>query len=278
AQLGVSAVYLGSAGHFAVLGKSGVSTVPPSAVVGDVGVSPVDAIEMTGFSLALDASGQFSTSSQVVGLCYAADYAAPTPATLTAAVSAMEAAYTDAASRVTTDPSKVNVGAGTIGGMTLTSGVYSWTVNVQFSTDLTLTGGPNAVFILKTTGIISVGAGVRVILTGGVEAKNIFWQVAGNVAVGAAAHVAGIFLVKTEVALVTGATMHGRIFAQTTVSLQKATVNSTNTVNNPTAAPTPIPRPHRRPARRTPRRPVRRPRRRPSDGCSDAQSDGRANA
>ncbi|KAJ1457167.1 hypothetical protein M885DRAFT_615591 [Pelagophyceae sp. CCMP2097] len=222
---GVCAVELGTAGDFAILGKSGISTVPESDITGDIGVSPIAATAMTGFSLALDSSGQFSTSSQVDGECYAADYAAPTPEKMRKAVGDMEFAYADAASRKTTDPTKNNVGGGTIGGMTLTPGVYSWTVNVQFATDLTLTGGPTDVFILKTTGVIFAGAGVRVVLAGGVMAKNVFWQAAGNVAIGADAHVEGIFLVKTDVVLITGSSINGRLLAQTAVNLQKAIIH-----------------------------------------------------
>ncbi|KAJ1444313.1 hypothetical protein M885DRAFT_553276, partial [Pelagophyceae sp. CCMP2097] len=221
---GVCAVDLGTAGDFAILGKSGISTVPTSSITGDIGVSPIAATAMTGFALVLDSSGQFSTSSQVDGQCFAADYAAPTPMKMTKAIGDMEFAYTDAASRKTTDPSKNEFKGGEIGGETLTSGVYSWTTGVNIKTDVTLTGGPSDVFILKTTGVIFATAGVRVILAGGVMAKNVFWQAAGNVAIGANAHVEGIFLVKTDVVFITGASINGRILAQTAVNLQKAVV------------------------------------------------------
>jgi hypothetical protein len=87
-----------------ILAKSGISTVPNSVITGDIAVSPIAAGAMTGFSLTLDSSGQFSTSSQVVGKAFAADYAAPTPANLISAVNAMEAAYTNTANRLTLIP------------------------------------------------------------------------------------------------------------------------------------------------------------------------------
>ena len=65
---------------------------------------------------------------------------------------------------------------------------------------------------------------MQVVLTGGALAKNIFWEVAGKVAIGAGAHFEGILLCKTDVTLVTGSSMNGRILAQTQVALQKATV------------------------------------------------------
>jgi hypothetical protein len=42
-------VNLGTAGNYAVLAKSGISTVPPSAITGDIGVSPIDQQPLRGF-------------------------------------------------------------------------------------------------------------------------------------------------------------------------------------------------------------------------------------
>ena len=72
-------VELGTAGDFAILAKSGVSTVPASAITGDVGVSPAAATYITGFSLTMDTTNEFATSAQVTGKLYSSDYAAPTP-------------------------------------------------------------------------------------------------------------------------------------------------------------------------------------------------------
>jgi hypothetical protein len=63
-----------------------------------------------------------------------------------------------------------------------------------------------------------------VILTGGVQAKNIFWQVAGNAAIGADAEMKGILLVKTDVVFITGSSLEGSIYSQTAVALQMATI------------------------------------------------------
>lgn len=68
-----------------------------------------------------DATNVFSTSSQVTGNVYAANYASPTPSNLTTAVGDMEHAFTDAAGRA---PGVTELGTGNIGGMTLTPGVY----------------------------------------------------------------------------------------------------------------------------------------------------------
>ena len=125
-------VGLGAAGNYAILAKTGISTVPPSVVTGDIGVSPIDSTAITGFSLIFDSTTRFATSAQLTGNAYAADYSAPTPANLTTAVSDMETAYTDAAGR--TLPDYIELGAGIIGGLTLTPGLYKWSTRVTIPT------------------------------------------------------------------------------------------------------------------------------------------------
>ena len=79
------------------MSKSGISTTGTTAIVGDIGVSPIDSTAITGFGLILDSSTQFATSSLVTGKIYAADYANPTDVKMTAAISDMETTYTDGA-------------------------------------------------------------------------------------------------------------------------------------------------------------------------------------
>ncbi len=219
---GPALVLLGTAGNFVVLAKSGVSTVPGSVITGDVGVSPAAATYLTGFSLTADGTNVFSTSPQVVGKLFAANYAVPTPANLTTAIANMAAAYTDAAGRPT--PDFLELGTGNIGGETLAPGLYKWTSSITIPTDLTLAGGVNDVWIFQSTGDLSLSAAKNVILSGGAQAKHVFWQIAGHATFGATSHFEGILLTKTDVTLQTGATMNGRLLAQTQVALQKATV------------------------------------------------------
>jgi hypothetical protein len=75
-----------------------------------VAVSPIGAAAITGFSLILDPTGQYSTSSQVTGHIFAADYAIPTPSTLTIAIADMGTAFTDAIGR--TPPNHINLATG----------------------------------------------------------------------------------------------------------------------------------------------------------------------
>src|ERR1035438_9952760 len=86
-------VNLGTADNFVILAKSGISTVPTSAVTGNIGVSPVTATAITGFGLTADSTNVFSTSPQVTGQVFAANYAVPTPSNLTTAVDDMLLAF-----------------------------------------------------------------------------------------------------------------------------------------------------------------------------------------
>jgi len=155
---------------------------------------------------------------------YTVDAAGPLPCAvsnatlLTGAVGDMEFAYNDAAGRVS--PNFTELGAGEIGGLTLAPGLYKWGTGVLISTDVTLSGGPDAVWIFQVAGTLKQANATRVTLAGGALAKNIFWQVAGAVTLGTTAHFEGVVLAKTMIAVNTGATVNGRLLAQTAVTLQ----------------------------------------------------------
>ena len=221
APLAKDAVNLGTARHFAILAKSGVSTVPPSAITGDVGVSPAAATYLTGFSQTADASKRFATSTQVTGKLYAATYAAPTPSELTTAVGNMEVAFVDAAGRAA---GMTELGAGNLGGKTLTPGVYKWGTGVLIPTDITLSGSATDVWIFQIAKSLTISSGASVLLAGGASAKNVFWQVSGLVDVGTTAHCEGTILSKTSITLGTGASVNGRLLAQTAVEIRSSTV------------------------------------------------------
>jgi hypothetical protein len=71
------AVNLGTAKNYVILTKTGISTVPYSVTTGIIGVSPILATAMTGFSfsLTMDSGLEYSKSGQITGKAYAADYA-----------------------------------------------------------------------------------------------------------------------------------------------------------------------------------------------------------
>jgi len=229
------AVDLGTAGNYVILAKSGISTTGTTLITGNIGVSPIDQTALTGFSETMDASNVFSTSDYVVGKLYAADYAPPTPTIMTTAVSDMETAYTDAAGR--TLPDYTEIGAGNIGGMTLTSGLYKWGTGVTIPTDVTLSGSSSDVWIFQIAQNLDISNGKKVILSGGAKAENIFWQVAGQTTLGTTSVFNGNILDQTAIVLNTGATLNGRALAQTAVTLDANKVSLPKENNNVPSPP-----------------------------------------
>jgi Ice-binding-like len=213
---GTAPVNLGTAGNYVLLSKAGISTTGTTHVTGDIAVSPIDATAVTGFGLVRDSSATFSRSSLVTGRVFAANYSAPTPSTLTVAVKDMETAYTNAAGRTA---GVTELGAGNIGGLTLAPGVYKWGTNVKIATNLTLSGGKNAVWIFQIAGTLSISSAKKIILQGGAQAQNIFWQVAGSTTLGTYSVFNGTILDKTNIALQTGAVLNGKALAQTAITL-----------------------------------------------------------
>lgn len=218
AASGLAASDMGSAGAYVILAKSGISNVLySSAIVGDIGVSPAAASYITGFELNAHASEEYSTSPQVSGRIFAANYAVPTPSNLTTAVGAMEAAYTDAAGR--SNPDFSELATGMIGGLILGPGLYNWSSSVSMPSDVTISGSSTDVWLFQIAGDLSMAASSRITLAGGAQAKNIFWQVAGRVDILTSAHFEGIILAKTAVNMQTSASLNGRIYSQTEVTL-----------------------------------------------------------
>ena len=218
-----STVDLGTAGNFAILAKTGVSTTGVTAITGNIGISPAAASLVTGFGLIADATNVFATSSLVTGKIYASNYAPPTPTNMTAAIGDMQTAYTDAAGR--TLPDSTELGAGDITGKTIPHGLYKWGTGVLISAGgVTISGSATDIWIFQVANDLTVANGAIVTLSGGALASNIFWQVAGQVTIGTTAQMKGNILCQTQIAMSNGATLNGRALAQTAVTLNANTV------------------------------------------------------
>ncbi len=214
-------VNLGAAANYLILAKTAINNSSTSALTGDLGLSPAATSYITG--LALTAATGYATSAQVTGNVYAADMADPTPINLTTAVENMITAYNDASGRPS--PDFLELGTGNIGGKTLSPGLYKWTNTVTLPSAVTISGGANDVWIFQIAGDLTMSAAVNITLIGGAQAKNIFWQVAGQATFGSTSHFEGIILSKTGVTFQTGASMNGRVLAQTAVVLDANAVS-----------------------------------------------------
>jgi hypothetical protein len=215
ATAGLAAVSLGAAGNYVILAKTAINNVPTSAITGNLGLSPAATSYITGLSLT-DFTG-YATASQVTGKVYAADMVTPTSVNLTTAVQSMLTAYTDAAGRPS--PNFLNLGAGNIGGQTLTPGLYKWGSTVTIPSNITISGSADDVWIFQISGDLTTSAATRLTLQGGAKASNIFWQVAGKATFCTTSHFEGIILSMTGITFQTGASFNGRALAQTAVIL-----------------------------------------------------------
>ncbi len=190
---GQAPVSLASAASFAVLAGSTVTNTGATAVTGDLGVSPGTAV--TGFP-----------PGTVVGTVHAGD-AVAAQAELDSTT-----AYNDAAGR-TLCPIAV---AGNLGGLTLTPGLYKSTSSLAISSgDLTLDAqaDASAAFIFQIASTLTTTTGRQVILAGGAQPSNIFWQVGTSATLGTASIFSGTILADQSISLNTGATLHGRALA-----------------------------------------------------------------
>jgi hypothetical protein len=219
---GPAPVVLGTAGSFAILTKTGITNVPASAIVGNIGSSPITSAaidvtcaEITGTIYGADEG--YTGSGDVS--CFLGDSTANTFVAI--AVLDMGAAYQDAAGRTTPDFTELH--AGDLSGQTLEPGLYKWGTGVLISTDMTFDGGPDDVWILQVAGDLTVESLASMTLAGGANAKNIFWQIGGTAGaiINTDAHVTGILLVEKAITLGTGTSVNGRLLSQTEVTLQQ---------------------------------------------------------
>lgn len=87
------------------------------------------------------------------------------------------------------------------------------------TSDVTISGGADDVWIFQIAGDLSMAPGVKITLVGGAQAKNIFWQVAGQATFGTTTHVEGIIMSMTGITFQIGASFNGSALAQTAVVL-----------------------------------------------------------
>jgi hypothetical protein len=209
-----AAVPLGTAGGFAVLGASAVTSTGASVVRGDLGVSPGTSV--TGFPPGV----------VVGGTTHAADAAAAT------AQDDLTTAFGDAAGRAV---------AGTVsadlGGQTLLPGVYDGdTLSLTGALTLDAQGDAGAVFILRAASSLVTASDSSVVLTPGTDPCRVFWLVGSSATLGTSSQLVGTVMAQAAVTAATGTDVTGRVLARTeAVTLDASTV--TLPVCSTTASP-----------------------------------------
>jgi Ice-binding-like len=182
---------LRTAGNFAVLsGTPNIANTGPSWISGQMGISPGCAV--TGFPPAV---------SGVQHKCDAVALKAKTDLT---------SAYTRAANAPC--PGTNNFTGVNLGGKKLVPGVYCLTTAPTLTGTLTLNG--SGVYIFQIGGTLITSTGARVVLTGGAQPCEVFWQVASSAVIHVNTAFVGNIMALTSIAMQTGATLEGRALAR----------------------------------------------------------------
>ena len=199
---------LGAASGFALLGASTVTCTNLSAVTGDVGVSPGTAI--TGFNSNCTITGTIRARDTV---------AAQGHADLGIAYGALKAVAC-----------QHNLTGLDLGGRTLAPGVYCFNSSVGLTGDLTLDGGgdSNANWIFQIGSTITTATRSSVVMAGGGQSGNVFWQVGSSAILGTGTAFQGNILASASITLVSGTKLVGRALA-----LNAAVTSDHNAVSLP---------------------------------------------
>lgn len=235
-------VDLGTAGNFVILAKSGITNTGShtSVITGNIGSSPITAAAMDNIFCSEIIGTIYGVDAAYTGsgdtTCFAGNPPLSHKTLVDNAVLDMVTAYNDAAGRAL--PDYTNLGAGNIGGMTLAPGLYKWTTDVTIPTSVTLSGGASDVWIFQIAGNLniassgSVSTGIKVILIGGAQASNVFWQVGGvtGATLGTYSTFNGNILTAKQIIMQTGVVLNGLALAQTQVTLDsnKVTLYNSN--------------------------------------------------
>ena len=210
ANTNATGVDLKSVGRFGIIAGVGVSNNAGLSEIHDmdVGISPGVRSSVTGFPPAIIVNGAM----------YCSDDIAPAgvPAMLLQAKLDLTAAYLFAEAATFPAPATVS---GDQGGKTLAPGIYKSTSTLLIqSGDLTLNaqGNANAVWIFQIASDFTTvgGAGGNVILSGGAQAKNVFWQTGRSATIGDNTSFKGNVLALTSITMNSNATAVGRMLAR----------------------------------------------------------------
>ena len=192
---GPAPIDLKSCSRFTILAGSTITSTGGGIINGDVGLSPAGSVDLG------------IPPAQVNGTIYnGGPIAAQAQLDLNDAFIAASPAQL---------PGGINAGA-ELGGQTLVAGVYvspSGAYDIT-SVDLTLNGGPNDVWVFQMASTLTVGVGREVILIGGAQARNIFWQVGSSATLGTSSDFRGTIMAYASITMNASSTLDGRALSQ----------------------------------------------------------------
>ncbi len=202
--LGATSVGLGKAASFSVLGGSTITNTGPTTMFGDLGLAP----------------GSSVTGAPVVLGAEHVDDAVANEAKL---------ALTTAATTAANEASNGSAGED-LAGRTFLPGTYTASSSLLLSSGnvtLNAQGDPNAVFIFQIGSTLTTGSNTSVSLINGAQACNVFWEVGSSATLGTGTHFVGTIMAADSITANTGATIHGRLLAQTAaVTLEDNTITT----------------------------------------------------
>lgn len=192
---------LGIAESFAVMAYTSITSAPTSSIMGKVGLKP-----------GVRSLISINPTTEVIGggaEVYAGDDSGDPANYLTLAREDLIAAYRDAVMRVT-DKDKLEAYKGKLGGQILPSGIYRWSNGVTINSDITLEGNDSDVFIFQVNGNLEVAPKVRIVMSGGAKAQNVFWQVSGKTTLNSLSVVSGTIISQLTFEMKNLAQLNGR--------------------------------------------------------------------
>ena len=206
----------GAACTYGILAATTSTNTGASTVRGDLGLSPGSSVVGFQDSPANTYVGGGTHSGGlglVTGTIHLTDPPPASPTSAAAAQAALTVAYLDLAGRTAPAPATA---AGDLGGLTLAPGLYKSTSTLGITGALTLDGGgnANAIWIFQIASSFTTAGSSSIVLAGGAQSHNIFWQVGSSATLGTNSTFNGSILALTDITLKTGATLNGRALAR----------------------------------------------------------------
>jgi Ice-binding-like len=202
--LGATSIGLGKAASFSVLGGSTITNTGQTTMFGDLGLAPGSSV--TGGPM-------------VLGEEHIDD----------AVANEAKSALTTAATTAANEASNGSAGED-LAGHSFLPGVYTASTSLLLSSGsvtLNAQGDPDAVFIFQIGSTLTTGSHTSVSLINGAQACNVFWQIGSSATLGTGTHFVGTIMAADSITANTGATIHGRLLAQTAaVTLENNTITT----------------------------------------------------